>query len=430
MIIKKIKELTKEEEEKIINRNKANFEEILPTVMEILKDVKERGDEALKYYTKKFDGVELDSFKVTKEEIEEAYNSVDYKIIEAIEKAKENIYYFHKKQMEQIKDLEVKNNGIVLGQIVRAIEKVGCYVPGGRAFYPSTVLMTTIPAKVAGCKEIYITSPPTKEGKGNPATLIAGDIVGVSGIYKVGGVQAIGALAYGTETIPKVDIIVGPGNIYVTTAKKMVYGEVAIDFLAGPSEVLIIADETANAEFVALDFIAQAEHDPNASCIITTTSEKKAEEIKNKIFEEIEKAERKEIILKALKNSAILIGDLDECIEFSNKYAPEHLEILTKNPEEVLNKIEHAGSVFLGEYSPVPVGDYASGTNHVLPTSQFARMSSGLNVETFLKKITYQKLDKEGLKNIADIVITLAEAEGLFGHAEAVRRRLNKKTFK
>ncbi|WP_456374777.1 histidinol dehydrogenase [Methanocaldococcus sp.] len=426
MIIKKFKELTKKEEEKIINRNKANFEEILPKVMEILKDVREKGDEAVRYYTKMFDGVDIEDFKVSEEEIEEAYNLLDYKVIEAIEKAKENIYFFHKKQMEHIKDLKVENNGIILGQVVRAIEKVGCYVPGGRALYPSTVLMTTIPAKVAGCKEIYITSPPTREGKGNPATLVSGDIVGVSGMYKVGGVQAIGALAYGTETIPKVDIIVGPGNIYVTVAKKMVYGDVAIDFLAGPSEVLIIADETANPEYVALDFIAQAEHDPNASCIIVTTSEDKAKEFKEKIFKEIEKSKRKDIILKALQNSAILIGDLDECIEFSNKYAPEHLEILTKNPEEILDKINNAGSVFLGEYSPVPVGDYASGTNHVLPTSGFARMCSGLNVETFLKKITYQKLNKDSLKNIADIVITLAEIEGLYGHAEAVKRRLNK----
>jgi len=427
MLIKKIRELTEEEEKKIICRNKSDLEGIIQIVSKILNDVKKNGDRAVKHYTKKFDGVELEELRVSREEIEEAYNLVDYKVIEAIEKAKENIIYFHKKQMEQINDLEVKKDGIILGQTVRAIENVGCYVPGGRAFYPSTVLMTTIPAKVAGCKHIVITSPPTKEGKGNPATLIAGDIVGVDEIFKVGGVQAIGALAYGTETIPKVDIIVGPGNIYVTVAKKLVYGEVAIDFLAGPSEVLIIADETANAEFVALDFIAQAEHDPNASCIITTTSEDKALEIKEKILEELNRAERKEIINNALKNSAILIGSLEECINFSNKYAPEHLEILTKNPEDILKKIDHAGSVFLGEYSPVPVGDYASGTNHVLPTSQFARMSSGLNVETFLKKITYQKLDKESLKQISDIVITLAEAEGLFGHAEAVRRRILKK---
>ncbi|NPA62223.1 MAG: histidinol dehydrogenase [Methanococci archaeon] len=427
MLIKKIRELTEEEEKKIICRNKSDLEDIMQIVSKILNDVKKNGDRAVKHYTKKFDGVELEELRVSREEIEEAYDLVDYKVIEAIEKAKENIIYFHKKQMEQINDLEVKKDGIILGQTVRAIENVGCYVPGGRAFYPSTVLMTTIPAKVAGCKHIVITSPPTKEGKGNPATLIAGDIVGVDEIFKVGGVQAIGALAYGTETIPKVDIIVGPGNIYVTVAKKLVYGEVAIDFLAGPSEVLIIADETANAEFVALDFIAQAEHDPNASCIITTTSEDKALEIKEKILEELNRAERKEIINNALKNSAILIGSLEECINFSNKYAPEHLEILTKNPEDILKKIDHAGSVFLGEYSPVPVGDYASGTNHVLPTSQFARMSSGLNVETFLKKITYQKLDKESLKQISDIVITLAEAEGLFGHAEAVRRRILKK---
>ncbi|WP_456472587.1 histidinol dehydrogenase [Methanocaldococcus sp.] len=424
MIVKALKDLSLEERKKIVERNKVNYEEIFDSVNKILKDVKERGDEALKHYTKIFDNVDLDNFEVTEEEIEEAYNKVDYKVIEALEVAKENIFYFHKKQMENVKELRVKKEGI-LGQIIRPINKVGCYVPGGRAFYPSTVLMTTIPAKVAGCKEIYIVSPPNKEGKGNEATLIAGDLVGVTKMFKVGGVQAIGALAYGTESIPKVDIIVGPGNIYVTLAKKLVYGDVNIDFLAGPSEVLIIADESANSEFIAVDFLAQAEHDPNASCVALLTSKEKAEEVKDKIFELLNKAERKEIIEKALKNSAILYDeDIDKLIEFSNEYAPEHLEIFLKNPEEILDKIESAGSIFLGELTPVPLGDYISGTNHVLPTSGFAKMCSGLNVETFLKKITYQKFDIEGLKKIGDKAIVLAEAEGLKMHAEAIRKRL------
>ncbi|ADG12771.1 histidinol dehydrogenase [Methanocaldococcus infernus ME] len=424
MIFKSLYELTKEERERIINRNKANFDNIFDSVVKILRDVREKGDEALRYYTKLFDKVEIEDFKVSREEIEEAYNKVDYKVVEALERAKENIYYFHKEQLKNIKELRVERNG-VLGQIVRAIEKVGCYVPGGRAFYPSTVLMTTIPAKVAGCKEIYITSPPTPEGKGNAATLIAGDLVKVNGIYKVGGVQAIGALAYGTESIPKVDIIVGPGNIYVTLAKKLVYGEVNIDFLAGPSEVLIIGDEFSNPNYIALDLLAQAEHDPNASCVALLTSREKAEEVKReleKILKDID--ERKEIIKEALKNLAILYGELEDLIKFSNEYAPEHLELFVREPEKILEKIESAGSIFLGEYSPVPIGDYASGTNHVLPTSGFSRCSSGLNVETFLKKITYQKFDKEALRNIKDVVITLAEAEGLKMHAEAVRRRL------
>ncbi len=427
MIIKGLNELSKEEKEKIINRNKPNFENIFDDVLKILNDVKTKGDAALKYYTKKFDNVEIDNFKVDKEEIEEAYNIIDYKVIEALETAKENIYYFHKEQLNQIKELKINRNSITLGTLIRPIEKVGCYVPGGKAFYPSTVLMTTIPAKVAGCKEIYITSPPTSEGKGNPATLVAGDIVGVTEIYKVGGVQAIGALAYGTETIPKVDIIVGPGNIYVTLAKKLVYGDVGIDFLAGPSEVLIIADETANSDYVAIDMISQAEHDINSISITLTTSKDKAEDIKKKIDKYLENCERKEIIEKALKNSAILYGEIEEIIDFTNEFAPEHLEIITENPEDILRYINNAGSIFLGEYSPVPVGDYASGTNHVLPTSGSARFCSGLNVETFLKKLTYQKLTKEGLKHIADIVITLAEAEGLKNHAEAIRKRIYKK---
>ncbi|ENN96779.1 bifunctional histidinal dehydrogenase/ histidinol dehydrogenase [Methanocaldococcus villosus KIN24-T80] len=423
MIVKDIKTLSLDERKKILERNKINFENILLDVLKILKDVRERGDEAIKYYTKKFDNVDIDNFIVSNEEIEEAYNRVDYKIIDALERAKENIYYFHKKQLKQIKELRIEKEGMVLGQVIRAVEKVGCYVPGGKAFYPSTVLMTTIPAKVAGCKKIFITSPPTPEGKGNCATLVAGDIVGVDRIYKIGGVQAIGALAYGTESVEKVDLIVGPGNIYVTLAKKLVYGDVNIDLLAGPSEVLIIADDSANVNYIAIDVIAQAEHDPNAHCVVLTTSKEKAYEIKNTIEKELKNIKRKEIVEKSLKNAAILYGELNELINFANEYAPEHLEIITKDPESVLEKINNAGSIFLGEYSPVPVGDYASGTNHVLPTSGFARAASGLSVETFLKKITYQKLSREGLEELKDTIITLAEAEGLYNHAEAIRRR-------
>ncbi|WP_423792615.1 histidinol dehydrogenase [Methanocaldococcus indicus] len=426
MIIKKLSSLSKEEKEKIIDRNKLNFQEIFDVVNSILNDVKEKGDEAVRYYTEKFDKVVLNNFKVSNEEIEDAYNLVDYSVVEALEKAKENIYYFHNEQLKNIKELKVERSYGTLGQIVRPIEKVCCYVPGGRAFYPSSVLMTTIPAKVAGCKEICITSPPTKEGKGNPATLIAGDIVGVRDIYKIGGVQAIGAFAYGTETIPKVNLIVGPGNVYVTLAKKLVYGEVGIDFLAGPSEVLIISDEKSNSKYIAIDIIAQAEHDVNASCVVLTTSKQKAEEIKKEILNLLEKVERKEIVKESLKNLYILYGELDDLIQFSNEYAPEHLEILIENPESILDRIDNAGSVFLGKYTPVPVGDYASGTNHVLPTSGAAKFSSGLNVETFLKKITYQKLTKEGLEELKDVIITLAEAEGLINHADAIKMRFKK----
>lgn len=423
MIVKKISELNAEDKEIILNRNKTNISGIIPTVSEILENVHKNGDAALKEYTKKFDGVELDSFKVTNEEIEKAYEKIDSKVVESLEKAYENIWEFHEIQLKNINEWEIEKNGIKAGQIIRPLEKAGCYVPGGRAFYPSTVLMTVTPAKVAGVKKVIVTSPPNGT-EGNPATLVASDIAKADEIYKIGGAQAIGALAYGTESIPKVDIIVGPGNIFVTAAKKLVYGEVAIDFPAGPSEVLIMCDEKSNEEYVAMDFLAQAEHDPNASCVITVDSEEKAKKIKEKIFEELKTAKRTEIIEKSLKNSAIVIGTLEEAITLTNEYAPEHLEIMTENPRDVLSNIQNAGSIFLGNYAPVPVGDYASGTNHVLPTSACAKMYSGLSVETFIKKPTVQELSKEGLLSIGNVVTTLAEAEGLFNHSEAVKRRL------
>ncbi|MBP2143549.1 histidinol dehydrogenase [Methanococcus voltae] len=423
IIFKKIDDLNEEELQKIMDRNKTNMDNILPIVGDILKNVRENKDSALKEYTKKFDGVDIENFRVTKEEIETAYENVDSKVVCSLEQAHENIYEFHKAQFDNLKEWALEKDGISTGQIIRPIEKAGCYVPGGKAFYPSSVLMTTIPAKVAGVKEVVVTSPPNGT-EGNYATLVASDICKVDSIFKLGGAQAIASLAYGTESIPKVDIIVGPGNIFVTTAKKLVYGEVAIDFPAGPSEVLIICDEETNADYVALDFLAQAEHDPNASCVITTTSEDKAVEIKNRIIETAQNAKRKEIIIKALENSAIVYGSLDQCIDLSNEYAPEHLEIMTKNPREVLKYINNAGSIFLGHYAPVPVGDYASGTNHVLPTSGCAKMYSGLSVETFIKKPTVQELTRDGLKSIADIVTTIAEAEGLYNHAEAVKGRL------
>ncbi|WP_048187302.1 histidinol dehydrogenase [Methanococcus voltae] len=423
MIFKKIDELNDEEIQIIMNRNKTNMDNIIPIVSDILKNVRENKDSALKEYTKKFDGVDIEDFKVSKQEIDIAYDNVDSKVVYSLEQAYENIYDFHKAQRENLKEWALEKDGISTGQIIRPIEKAGCYVPGGKAFYPSSVLMTTVPAKVAGVKEVVVASPPNGT-EGNYATLVASDICKVDSIFKLGGAQAIAGLAYGTESIPKVDIIVGPGNIFVTTAKKLVYGEVAIDFPAGPSEVLIICDEETNANYVALDFLAQAEHDPNASCVITTTTEDKAVEIKNRIIETAQHAKRKEIIIKALENSAIVYGSLEECIALSNEYAPEHLEIMTKNPREVLKYINNAGSIFLGHYAPVPVGDYASGTNHVLPTSGCAKMYSGLSVETFIKKPTVQELTQEGLRSISNVITTIAEAEGLYNHSEAVKGRL------
>ncbi|HID47467.1 MAG TPA: histidinol dehydrogenase [Methanococcaceae archaeon] len=430
MIVKGIKDLTEEERYRIINRNRMNLEEILPTVKEILDNVKRRGDEALREYTRKFDKVDIEDFRVYEEEIERAYDKVDSKVISAIERAYENIKRFHEMQLEGIREWEMERDGITTGQIVRPIGSAGCYIPGGRAFYPSTVLMTVVPAKVAGVKKIVIVSPPSG-GEMNPVNLVASHIAGADEIYKVGGAQAIGALAYGTETIPKVDIIVGPGNIYVTGAKMLVSGsDVKIDFPAGPSEVLIICDESARDEYVAMDLLAQGEHDPNSSCILLTTSREKALSIRDKVLELLRDIERRDILESSLKNMAFLYGDITECIEFSNEYAPEHLEIITENPREILRYIEHAGSVFLGEYAPVPVGDYATGTNHVLPTGGCARMYSGLSVDHFIKKISIQELSREGLENISETVITLAEVEGLYNHARAVKIRLKNRMFK
>jgi len=424
MIVKGIRDLTEGERERIINRNRMNLEEILPKVKEILDNVRRRGDEALREYTRKFDRVDIEDFRVYQEEIERAYEKVDDKVISAIERAYEKIRMFHEMQLEGIRDWEIEREGITTGQIVRPIESAGCYIPGGRAFYPSTVLMTVVPAKVAGVKRVVVVSPPYGKEL-NPVTLVASNIAGADEIYKVGGAQAIGALAYGTETIPKVDIVVGPGNIYVTGAKMLVGGsEVKIDFPAGPSEVLIICDEGAREEYVAMDLLAQGEHDPNASCVVLTTSREKALSIREKVLELMKDVERRDILERSLENMAILYGDIMECIKFSNEYAPEHLEIMTENPREILKYIENAGSVFLGEYAPVPVGDYATGTNHVLPTGGYARMYSGLSVDYFIKKISVQELSREGLESISEIVTTLAEVEGLYNHAKAVKIRL------
>jgi histidinol dehydrogenase len=309
--------------------------------------------------------------------------------------------------------------GIKLGQRITPLGIAGAYVPGGRATYPSTALMTVIPAKVAGVNKVIICTPPKQDGTVDPLTLAAAHIAGADQVFRVGGVQAIAAMAYGTETIPKVDKIVGPGNVYVTAAK--MYCGVAIDFPAGPSEVLIIADASARADFIASDMIAQAEHDPNAVSILVTPSDELAEKVMQEMEAQLMSVKRGEIIQRSLENAAILIGSLDECIEFSNKYGPEHLEIMTR--EDILKKIEHAGSIFIGQYAPVSAGDYASGTNHVLPTAGYARALSGLNTDHFIKKSSVQVIEKNGLDSISETIIGLAEAEGLWAHANAVRIR-------
>jgi histidinol dehydrogenase len=407
-----------------IKRSQIDIDEIIATVDTIINDIKENGDKSLKYYTKKFDNVNLDDFKVSKEKIKHSYNSVDEKIVTSLIKAAQNIKKFHKAQIPEEWYMEV-DKGIHAGQIIRPLETVGCYIPGGRAIYPSTILMTIIPAKIAGVKKVICCTPPTLDGNVNDIVLVAADIAGVDEIYCVGGAQAIAAMAYGTASIPKVDKIVGPGNIFVTAAKKLVYGTVDIDFPAGPSEVLIIADDSANPDYIVYDMLAQSEHDPNAASVLVTTSEDLAIQVNEKISSEIHNMQRKEIIEEALEKygKIVVAKSMNEAVKFANEYASEHLIIMTEDPEKILEDIKNAGSIFLGKLTPVAAGDYGSGTNHVLPTAGCAKMYSGLSTESFLKKPTVQKLTREGLKNLEDVVVTLAECEGLYAHAESVRIR-------
>lgn len=425
--MRRLKDLSEGERKRLLERSRAEVSRVYPQVEEIVERVKREGDRALRLYTGRFDGVEMEDFRVREEEFARALEMVDPKVLGALKRAHENIMRFHRRQKRAGWSYRVK--GVRLGQVVRPIERVGCYVPGGRAAYPSTVLMTVTPARVAGVKRIVCTTPPTKEGGANAYTLAACQVAGVREVYKVGGAQAIAALAHGTETVPKVDKIVGPGNVYVTAAKRAVSGTVAIDNPAGPSEVLILADGTADPEYIALDMLAQAEHDPQASSVLVTTSAPLA----GQVLERITKMStthrfRKEVMESLEKRGAVLIvSRLREGIEFLNEYAPEHLQIMTRSPRQVLAKVENAGSVFLGRYTPVACGDYASGTNHVLPTGGAARAYSGLGVQDFLKSISFQEADLEGLEALAEIIIPLAEVEGLYAHAESVRRRLERR---
>ena len=408
----------------IIKRSEEDINKIIPTVNDILEDIKENKDKAILGYTEKFDGVKLENMKVSEEEIKEAYKNIDDNLIEALKSAASNIKKFHKAEIPEEWKMDIKD-GITAGQIIRPLETVGCYIPGGRAASPSTILMTVIPAKIAGVKKIVCCTPPGKDGKVMDAILVSSDIAGADEIYKVGGAQAIGAMAYGSETIPKVDKIVGPGNIFVTGAKKLVYGDVDIEFPAGPSELLVLADETDDAEFIAYDILSQAEHDPNAACIFVTPNEKLGYEVERKIKEISEKAVRKEIIEASLskRGKIVIVKDIDEGIYVTNKYAPEHLIIATKDNKYTLSKINNAGSIFLGNYAPVACGDYGSGTNHVLPTGAGARMYSGLSTEDFLKKPTVQKITKEGLNTLKETILPIAEYEGFFAHADSVKVR-------
>ncbi len=423
MIFSHLKELGPEEYKKIMNRTKQDVQDVLPGVEQILKDVMEKGDEALRYYTKEFDSTEIQDFKVSNDEFKEAKKKVSREIREALKKAQKNIEFFHKQELR--KSWFYERGGARIGQISKPIESAGCYIPGGRAAYPSTVLMTVTPAVVAGVERIACVTPPRKDKKANEFVLAACEICGVDEVYKVGGAQAIAALAFGTQTIPKVDKIVGPGNIYVTTAKKLVSDYAAVDNPAGPSEILVLADDTADAELIALDMVAQAEHDPNSSSVLITTSK----ELGTKVVRKLKnlRIERAEARTSLANNAAVLMVDkLEQGIKFCNEYAPEHLQIVVKKPRPLLDKIQNAGSIFIGAYTPVACGDYASGTNHVLPTMGYARAYSGLGVNDFVKRIPVQEFDKKALKRLSETIITLAEAEGLHGHAESVRKRIER----
>jgi len=400
-------------EEEILKMKRKPSTEQFEKVIEIIEKVKKEGDRALIELTEKFDAVKPEYIRCPDEEIEKAYEVVQDDIIDALEVAKENIEKFHKITCVEM-DIKIDFDYAILGKKYVPFDSVGIYIPGGRASYPSTALMAGIPASIAGVERIAACTPPDRNGRIKPLTLVACDIAGINEIYAVGGAHAIAALAYGTETVKKVDKIVGPGNIYVTMAKQLVQKDIPVDMPAGPSEVLIIADESANAEFIALDAAAQLEHDPMAVAVVLVTSKELAEKV-------IEEAKKLDVDLSNLK---VGIFEIEESIEISNKFAPEHLLLMFEEAEKYLDRIKHAGSVFIGEYSPVAAGDYASGTNHILPTAGFARMFSGLSVETFLKHITYQKLTKDGLKRIGDAIIRLAKEEGLEMHAKSVERRL------
>ena len=392
----------------------------------ILQEVKEKKDQAIFDFTKRFHGVEVtaETIEVTDAEIKEAYTQVDASLLAIIRKAKDNISVYHEKQ-KQYSWFDSKPNGTMLGQKVTPLQKVGVYVPGGKAVYPSSVLMNVLPAKVAGVDEIIMVTPPGKDGKVNPNTLVAAKVAGADRVFKVGGAQAIAALAYGTESIPKVDKIVGPGNIYVALAKKGVYGHVSIDSIAGPSEILVVADDTANPRFVAADLLSQAEHDELASAILVTTSEELAQQVSAQVDVFVEELSRTEIMKKSLENYGyILVADtMDDVIDIANEIASEHLEIMTKNPYEVMMKIRNAGAIFIGEYSSEPLGDYFAGPNHILPTNGTAKFFSPLGVDDFIKKSSIISYSREALEAVHADIEKFAEAEQLTAHANSIKVR-------
>jgi len=423
-----LKELSQARKRTILKRAMLDISSVYLEMRDIVFDVRDRGDVVTFEHYKKFkEDISQGDVVVTQEEIDRAYQAIDVDVIEKLKFAAKNIEKFHRAQLErEMWAIEIMD-GIMAGRLVRPLDVVGAYVPGRKAFYPSSVLMTIIPAKVADVGKVIACTPPNEGMVASAATLVAADIAGADQIFKIGGPWAVASMAYGTESVPKVDKIVGPGNKYVTASKMIVFGEVDIDSPAGPSEVLILADETADARMTAIDMLSQVEHDEDAAAVLATTDEKLARQVCAIVTKELQNASRKDIIACALENnSAVIVAlDIQEAIEFCNEYAPEHLQIVTKEPFGILQRIKHAGSIFLGQYAPVPVGDYASGTNHVLPTGQCAKMFGGLSVDDFIKKPTFQYLTKDGLAYLKDAVTTLAEAEGLPMHAQAVRERFD-----
>ncbi|MCD8026366.1 MAG: histidinol dehydrogenase [Clostridiales bacterium] len=397
---------------------------VIPTVSDIIENVEKYGDKAVRDYTVKFDGKAPDKAEISMDDIDKLIEKCDSDYLETLKKAADNIADFHKRQLQQ-SWLTTKNNGVMMGQRIRGLKRVGIYVPGGTAAYPSSVLMNAVPAKIAGVEEIIMCTPPQKDGTPNPNIIAAAKIAGADRVFLMGGAQAIAALAYGTETVPKVDKIVGPGNIFVATAKKLLYGVVDIDMIAGPSEILIIADESANPKFLAADLMSQAEHDKLASAILLTNSAEIAEKTVQEIERQVRSLSRNEIINSSLDDfgAVIVCSDMAQAVDFANELAPEHLEVCCKNPMEYVGKLDNAGSVFLGNYSPEPLGDYFAGPNHVLPTSGTARFFSPLSVDSFVKKSSFIYYTEDALRNDSEDIIRFANTEGLTAHANSVKVR-------
>lgn len=417
--------LEKEALLKVLDETQIEETRVQDDVMAIVSEVRSGGDRAISKFTEKFDRVALDSFEVSVAEIDKAYAGTSRELIEALERSRDNIIAYHKKQVRKSNIYKEDGEDIVLGQLIKPIAKAGLYVPGGLAAYPSSVLMNALPAKIAGVEEVIIITPPDKSGAVNPVILAAAKIAGVDRVFKVGGAQGIAALAYGTESIPKVDKIVGPGNIYVAMAKKLVSGTVGIDMVAGPSEIVVLADEWANPDYIAADLLSQAEHDERAASILITDSMTLAERVEKALEKQVVKLEKKDICMKALKDygKLIVVNDMQYGYELVDRIAPEHLEIMTRNPFECYKKVRHAGAIFLGEYTPEPVGDYYAGTNHVLPTSGTARFASPLSVDDFIVKSSLVYYSQSALRKAKEDIERIANAEGLTAHRNAISIR-------